>query len=77
VVWRKSRRSTQNGECVEVAVWRKSRRSGQNGECVEVGTVTGAIAVRDSKHPNGPKLIFSLSGWQTFADQLAHGQLSD
>jgi hypothetical protein len=59
------------------AVWRKSSRSGQNGACVEVGTVAGAIAVRDSKHPNGPKLLFSLRGWQTFAGQLAHGQLTD
>jgi Domain of unknown function (DUF397) len=38
--WRKSTWSTQNGECVEVAIdWRKSSRSTQNGTCVEVAIV--------------------------------------
>jgi Domain of unknown function (DUF397) len=35
--WRKSKRSQQQGACVEVAVdWRKSARSDQQGACVEV-----------------------------------------
>jgi hypothetical protein len=40
--WRKSTRSGQSGNCVEVAVvpaWRKSSRSGQSGSCVEVAVV--------------------------------------
>jgi Domain of unknown function (DUF397) len=51
--------------------WRKSSYSGSNGgTCVEVGTTGPAIAVRDSKHPDGPRLAFSMATWQTFTTQL-------
>ena len=34
--------------------WRKSSYSGSNGgACVEVGTASPAVAVRDSKRPDG------------------------
>lgn len=49
------------------AVWRKSRRSANNGACVEVAAQTSAIAVRDSKDPSGPALIFAQAAWQAFA----------
>jgi hypothetical protein len=39
--------------------WRTSSYIGDNGgACVEVGTTGPAVAVRDSKHPNGPQLAF-------------------
>lgn len=43
------------------AKWRKSRYSGSNGgNCVEVaGNLPGIVAVRDSKDPDGPVLIFT------------------
>ncbi|MFB4308032.1 DUF397 domain-containing protein [Actinomadura sp. GTD37] len=38
--------------------WRKSSHSGGNGgECVEVADNAGAIGIRDSKDPHGPKLL--------------------
>ena len=41
-------------------VWRKSRRSNPSGNCVELGEVaSGEIAVRNSRHPNGPALIYT------------------
>jgi Domain of unknown function (DUF397) len=48
------------------AAWRKSTRSSGNGECVEATTIVGAIAVRDSKHPDGPKLLLTPHSWTAF-----------
>jgi hypothetical protein len=42
------------------AVWHKSSYSSQDGNCVEVAANSpGTVAVRDSKHPDGPKLAFT------------------
>jgi len=74
VSWRKSSYSASNGgNCVEVAeVWRKSSYSGSNGgDCVEVArTLPAAIAVRDSKDPDGPKLIFTVADWAAFTETI-------
>ncbi len=51
--------------------WRKSSYSGSNGgACVEIGTVGPAVALRDSKHPDGPLLAFTADTWQAFIAQL-------
>jgi hypothetical protein len=76
-MWRKSSYSGGNGgDCVEVAeVWRKSSYSGTNGgNCVEVArTLPAAIAVRDSKDPAGPKLIFTPADWAAFTAAIRTG----
>lgn len=68
--WRKSSRSSDVGNCVEVAfaptAWRKSSRSGDATNCVEVAITEPAVGVRDSKHPAGPILIFPAAPWATF-----------
>ena len=52
-------------------LWRTSSYSGSNGgACVEVGTVGPAVAVRDSKHPDGPLLAFAADTWQAFTRQV-------
>ena len=50
------------------ARWVKSRHSGPTGgNCVEVASLPGgAVAVRDSRHPAGPALVFSTRQWRAF-----------
>jgi hypothetical protein len=70
-VWRKASYSSNNGgDCVEVGVWQKSSHSGNSGgNCVEIaGVLPAAIAVRDSKNPDGPNLTFTPARWRTFTD---------
>ncbi|MGE5290248.1 MAG: DUF397 domain-containing protein [Micromonosporaceae bacterium] len=55
--------------------WRKSSHSGGDNQCVEVAPVREAIAVRDSKDPSGPKLIFGRRAWRAFTDAARRGEL--
>ena len=77
-VWRKSSYSSGNGgACVEVAVvWRKSSHSsGNGGNCVEVARdVAGMVAVRDSKDPDGPKLVIGHGEWRAFTGRVKDGR---
>jgi len=59
------------------AVWRKSARSSSSGQnCVEVATnLPGIVAVRDSKDPEGPALIFAPGEWRAFLGGLKDGTL--
>ena len=53
------------------AVWKKSSRSGGDGNCVEVATnLPNIVAIRDSKHKNGPALVFTRDDWRTFVGGL-------
>ncbi|MEU4834933.1 DUF397 domain-containing protein [Streptosporangium sp. NPDC023615] len=53
-----------------IATWRKSSLSGANGDCVEVADLGGVVAVRDSKNPGGPALVFARDTWSAFVTRL-------
>lgn len=57
-------------------MWRKSSFSSANGgACVEVaGNPPGMVAVRDSKAPAGPVLVFSPAEWHLFAAGVKIGR---
>ena len=53
------------------AEWRKSSYSSQSGNCVEVAAnMPGTVAVRDSKHPEGPRLLIPAAEWRAFVRGL-------
>ncbi|MGW8887969.1 DUF397 domain-containing protein [Streptomyces sp. NPDC055749] len=55
-------------------MWTKSSYSGGNGACVEVKSpITQAIAVRDSKVPEGPSITFVPGAWNAFVRDVAAG----
>lgn len=56
------------------AQWRKSSLSGSCDNCVEVAFVGEAIAVRDSKDPSGPALLYTRAEWDAFIGGVRGGE---
>ena len=57
------------------ADWRKSSYSSNTGNCVEVArNLPGVVAVRDSKDPDGPVLVFTADEWRAFMSGARAGE---
>jgi hypothetical protein len=54
--------------------WHKSSYSGSQANCVEVASLPHAVALRDSKNPDGPKLAFAPEMWRTFTSRVKIGR---
>ncbi len=58
------------------AVWRKSSYSSATGQCIEVADgFPGVVPVRDSKAPEGPRLVFKADAWTSFTRTMKAGEL--
>ncbi|WP_131743045.1 DUF397 domain-containing protein [Actinomadura roseirufa] len=59
---------------LSAASWRKSSHSGDTGgECVEVAALAPTVAMRDSKHPDGPTLSLSRTVFTTLVGEIRAG----
>jgi hypothetical protein len=55
--------------------WRKSSFcDNSSGNCVEVKCVGGAFALRDTKDPDGPVLVFAGPEWTAFTTGVCNGE---
>lgn len=54
----------------EPLVFRKSSYSSPDAQCVEVAKAPGAVAVRDSKNPEGGMLTLSVAEFGALLDRL-------
>lgn len=58
--------------------WRKSQASNPSGSCVEMAELPGgAIAMRNSRHPAGPALIYTRAEVAAFLTRVKNGEFDD
>jgi hypothetical protein len=58
--------------------WRKSSASNPTGNCVELAELSGgAIAVRNSRQPSGPVLIYTRAEIAAFLSGVRAGEFDD
>ena len=60
------------------ARWRKSGRSSAQGNCVELASLGGdGVAIRNSRHPEGPALVFTDAELDAFLGGVKDGEFDD
>jgi Domain of unknown function (DUF397) len=60
------------------AAWRKSSISNSQGACVELARLgTGEFAVRNSRNPDGPALIYTRAEIEALIEGVKKGEFDD
>jgi hypothetical protein len=54
--------------------WLKAQCSHQNGACVEIASIVDKIAIRDSKDPDGPILVYTSAEFRAFLEGAQNGE---
>lgn len=58
--------------------WRKSTHSGAIGNCVELAPLDdGTVAMRNSRHPSGPTLVYTRAEMAAFVAGAKEGEFDD
>jgi hypothetical protein len=58
--------------------WRKSLASNPSGDCVELAPLPGgAVAMRNSRHPAGPALVYTRAELGAFLAGARNGEFDD
>lgn len=58
--------------------WRKSTHSGGQGNCVEVAALpSGGVAVRHSRDPESPALLYTADEFTAFLSGAKDGEFDD
>ena len=70
----RARKITLSASEREDLAWLKARSSGANGQCVEIASAVGNIAIRDSKDPDGPILVYTRSEFEAFLEGARNGE---
>jgi hypothetical protein len=66
------------GVAVDEVQWRESRRSNPKGNCVEVAPLRdGGVAVRNSRHRDGPVLVYTRAEMTAFLLGAKDGDFDD
>ena len=61
-----------------VTAWRRSSASNARGNCVEIATLPdGGVAVRNSRSPAGPALIYTRAELAAFIRGVRSGEFDD
>jgi hypothetical protein len=58
--------------------WRKSRHSNPSGNCVELAELPlGRVAVRNSRQPSGPALIYTRAELAAFVQSVKEDEFDE
>ncbi len=60
------------------ARWRKSSESNPSGNCIEFAALAdGSVAIRNSRHPDGPALVYTRGEVAAFLAGVKNGEFDD